>query len=194
VKARTLVATAARAHAVSVFDLAAAAATPAWSTPGTGSPVADLNTQIEAIVTSTGEFPTHILFGVTAWRHFVNHDKVADKFKSGVVNASTVQAAQLLMAPNVQFVVSPLCKDTAKPGVARNMASVYGANVFLVISPSSPTLYDPSFMKTFRTSESGVEAVKLYRDESRASDILAVDWSQDIQVVSTASVRRLTVT
>jgi hypothetical protein len=198
VKARTLVATAARAHAVSVFDIAAAglaaAATPAWSAPATGNPIADLNAQIEAIVTATGEFPTHVLFGVTAWRHFVSHDKVAEKFKTGVVNAATVQAAQLLMAPSVQLVVSPLCKDTAKPGATRSMAGVYGANVFLVISPASPTLYDPSFMNTFRTSESGVEAVKLYRDESRASDILAVDWSQDIQVVSTASARRLTVT
>ena len=196
-KIKTVVNSAIRAHGKKVFDKAAAglaaAATPTWSTPTTGNPISDLNAQIEAIVTETGEFPTHIVLGVTAWRYFVQHDKVAEKFKSGVVTPQTVQAAALLLAPSIEFVVSPLVADTAKPGATKSTAQVFGANIFIVISSPSPSIYDPSFMKTFRTQMGGVEAVRMYRDDSARSDIYAVDWSEDIQVVSTAAARRLTV-
>ncbi len=195
-KIKTVVHSAIRAHGKKVFDKAAtlaAAATPAWSTPATGNPISDLNAQIDAIVTECGEFPTHIIFGVTAWRYFVQHDKVSDKFKSGVVTPQTVQAAALLLAPSIEMVVSPLVIDTAKAGVAKSNSQVFGANIFLVISSPNPSIYDPSFMKTFRTGLGGVEAVRSYRDDSARSDIYAVDWSEDIQVVSTASARRLTV-
>jgi hypothetical protein len=195
-KIKTVVNSAIRAHGKKVFDKAAtvtAAATPTWSNPATGNPISDLNAQIEAIVDATGEFPTHIVLGVTAWRYFVQHDKVSDKFKSGVVTPQTVQAAALLLAPSIEFVVTPLVTDTAKPGVAKSTAQVFGGNLFILLSSASPSIYDPSFMKTFRTQMGGVESVRSYRDDSARSDIYAVDWSEDIQVTSTASVRRLTV-
>jgi hypothetical protein len=196
-KIKTVVNSAIRAHGKKVYDKAAAglaaAATPAWSTPTSGNPIADLNTQIAAIVDDTGEMPTHIVMGVTGWRYFVQHDKVADKFKSGVVSPATVAAASLLLAPGIEIIVSPLVVDTAKPGAAKSTAQVFGANIFLLISSPSPSIYDPSFMKTFRTQQGGVESVRMYRDDSARSDIYAVDWSEDIQVVSTASARRLTV-
>jgi hypothetical protein len=197
-KVRTVINSAIRAHGKKVFDKAAAglaaAATPAWSTASSGNPISDLNAQIEAIATETGEFPTHIVLGVTAWRYFVQHDKVADKFKGGVVTPSVIMAASLLLAPNIQFVVDPLVIDTAKPGATKSNSQVYGSNIFLMISSPSPTMYDPSFMKTFRTREGGVEQVRMYRDDKARSDIYAIDWSEDIQVTSTAGARRLTVT
>lgn len=196
-KIKTVVNSAIRAHGKKVFDIAAAglsaAATPAWSTPSSGNPISDINTQIDAIVTECGEFPTHIVMGVTAWRYFTQHDKIADKFKSGVVNPMTVKAAGLLLAPNIEFIITPLAVDTAKAGVAKSNAQVYGANLFIILSSASPSIYDPSFMKTFRRSTGGVEAVRSYRADNARSDIYAVDWSEDIQVTSTAGARRLTV-
>jgi hypothetical protein len=196
-KIKTVVNSAIRAFGKKVYDKAAAglsaAATPAWSNPASGNPISDLNTQIEAIVDATGEFPTHIVMGVTAWRYFVQHDKVSDKFKSGVVTPQTVQAAGLLLAPGIEFVITPLVTDTAKPGVTKSTAQVYGANLFIMLSASAPSIYDPSFMKCFRTGMGGVESVRSYRDDRNRSDMYAVDWTEDIQVVSTASARRLTV-
>ncbi len=196
-KVKTVVNSAIRAHGKKVFDKAAAslsaAATPAWSTPSTGNPISDINAQIEAIVTETGEFPTHIVFGVTGWRYFVQHDKVADRIKVGVVTPQTVKSAALLLAPDIEIVVSALVIDTAKPGITKSNAQVFGSNIFIVLSSPSPSIYDPSFMKTFRTQQGGVEAVRRYREDSARSDIYAVDWSEDIQVTSTAGARRLTV-
>ena len=56
----------------------------------------------------------------------------------------------------------------------------------------SPTLYDPSFMKTFRLRRGGVDVVRTYRDDAARSDILAVDWSEDIRVTSPVCARKLT--
>jgi hypothetical protein len=39
----------------------------------------------------------------------------------------------------------------------------------------------------------GVDNVRVYRAESNRSDILAVDWSEDIIVTSSACGRRITV-
>lgn len=196
-KIKTVVNSAIRAHGKKVFDVAAAglsaAATPSWSNPASGTPIADINTQIDAIVTATGEFPTHIVMGVTAWRYFVQHDKVADKIKIGVVTPEVVKAASLFLAPGIEVVVTPLVTDTAKPGASKSTAQVYGGNIFIIISSASPSIYDPSFMKTFRTQAGGVEAVRSYRDDSARSQIYAVDWSEDIQVTTTAGARRLTV-
>lgn len=196
-KVKTLVASALRSHGKKVFDKAAAGraadATPAWSTPSTGNPISDLNAQIDALVTDTGEFPTHIVMGPSAWRYFVQHDKVADKFKTGTVTPAVIAAASLLLAPGIEWVVSPLVTDTAKPGATKSNAQVYGANIFIVISQPNASLYDPSFMKTFRTATGGVESVREYRDDRSRSDIYAVDWSEDIQVVSSIAARRLTV-
>ena len=195
-KTKILVTASARGHAVAVATKAltlSAAGTPAWSDPAVGNPIADLNAQIQALNTAVGQMPTHIVFGLTAWLYFTNHNKVADRFKSGVVTPQAVKAAGLLVNPNIELVVTGLVRDTAKPGATKNTAEVYTSNVFIFFREASPTQYDPSFMKTFRTSGSGVEQVSMYRDERSSSDILKVAWTQDIRIVSSVSAKRLTV-
>jgi len=39
----------------------------------------------------------------------------------------------------------------------------------------------------------GVDSVRMYRDDQARSDVLALDWSVDVQVVATGMVRRLTI-
>lgn len=192
-KVKTLITTAARAHAVAVADAAAtlsAAATPTWSSGSTA--VADINGQIEAIVTAIGAWPTHIVMGVTAWKLFVGNSSVTDKIKSGIVTPDAIRVSGILLCP-AEIVVSPLIKDSAKPGAAKSTAQVYGSNVYLFHSTPSPTQWDPTWMKTFRTAEGGVEDVRMYRDDKAHSDIYQVNWTQDIKIVSSLSAKRLTV-
>jgi hypothetical protein len=47
-------------------------------------------------------------------------------------------------------------------------------------------------MKTFRLRRGGVDVVRTYRDDAARSDILAVDWSEDIRVTSPVCARKLT--
>jgi hypothetical protein len=69
---------------------------------------------------------------------------------------------------------------------------IVGQLLVLFHASQSPTLYDASFMKTFRTRRGGVDIVRTYRDDSHRSDILAVDWSEDIRVTSSVCARKLT--
>ena len=62
----------------------------------------------------------------------------------------------------------------------------------MFVGSANPTRYDPSFAKTFSIGGSSVEDVYTYRDDNCRSDILAVDWSEDVQVVSAACAKRIT--
>jgi hypothetical protein len=197
-KIETLVTSAVVSHEDKVFTaikaaVAAVGSKGVWSS-ASNDPVKELDEQIEAIAIETGMMPNRIVFGVGAWRVFRNHDKViARQPGAALIGVTNAQAAQMLLNPGVEIRVGVLSKDTAKFGAAKSASNIVGAEVFLYYASGAPTLYDASFAKTFRTRNGGVEAVRQYRSERNRSDILAVDWSEDIQVVSTACVRRLTI-
>ena len=193
-KTRLVVQAAARAHARKVIDTAAAGVSATAVTWSSGSAaLTNVNTAIETILKSSGRLPTDLVMGFGAWKHFVKNAEVAALFKSGVLTPDLVQSARLFLAPSLRITVSSLVYDTAKPGVPKANDLLMGSDAYLFVSSPNPTLYDPSFMKTFRTRPGGVEAVRIYRDERNRSDIIAVDWTEDVQVVSTAGVARLTV-
>jgi hypothetical protein len=173
--------------------VAAVGAKGVWSS-SSNDPVKELDEQIEAIAIETGMMPNRIAFGIGAWRVFRNHDKViARQPGAALIGVTNAQAAQMLLNPGIEIRVGVLSKDSAKIGATKSATNIVGAEVFLFYSSTTPTQYDPSFAKTFRTRSGGVESVRTYRADRNRSDILAVDWSEDIQVVSTACVRRLTI-
>ena len=79
-----------------------------------------------------------------------------------------------------------------KLGATKNTVNIVGQQLVLFHASQSPTLYDPSFMKTFRLRRGGVDVVRMYREDSARSDILAVDWSEDIRVTSSICARKVT--
>lgn len=163
-----------------------------WSS-ASNDPVAEIDAQIETIATNTGIMPNRIVFGLGAWTKFRNHPKVVAKFPGAVlVGVTTAQAASLLLNPGIEVRVGVLGKDSTKLGQTKSGTNVVGSEVFVFIGNDSPTVYDPSFAKTFMAGAGGVTSVREYRDESARSDIYAVDWARDIEVVSTACVKRIT--
>lgn len=194
-KIKTLVQSSRRSHAVKVYDKVAAALAGTGKTwNDAADPIVDIDAELLSIATTIGEMPNTIVFGLNAWSLFRNHSKVRARFPGAeVVGVNTVQAAQLLLNPSIKIVVSTLVKDTTKAGVAKSTAQVVGSAVWIFHSSPAPSLYDPSFAKTFRTNASGVDAVYRYRDDKARSDIYAVDWSEDIKVTSSVSASRLNV-
>ena len=69
--------------------------------------------------------------------------------------------------------------------------NIIGQQLVIFHASQSPTLYDPSFMKTFRLRRGGVDVVRMYREDAARSDILAVDWSEDIRVTSSVCARKV---
>lgn len=164
-----------------------------WSS-SSNDPIAEIDAQIEAITIATGMMPNRLVMGVGAWRAFKNHPKVVDRFPGfGGLSVTSQMAAGLFMNPTIEIRVGTLSKDTSKFGAAKSAVNIVGSQVYVFIGTNEPSLYDPSFAKTFRTTRSGVDGVYVYRDDRNRSDIIALDWSEDTQIVSTDAVRRIVV-
>lgn len=164
-----------------------------WSSVA-NDPVAEIDEQILAIATATGQMPNAIAFGVGAWSVFRNHPKVVARQPGAeLIGLTTEQGARMMINPGVEIRIGIMSKDAAKWGNAKNAANIVGLEVFLFLRSAAPNQYDPSFAKTFTIGAGLVAGVREYRDESARSDIYAMDWSEDIQVVSTECARRLTI-
>ncbi|HYE32534.1 MAG TPA: hypothetical protein VEH27_13975 [Methylomirabilota bacterium] len=174
--------------------LTAVASKGVWSNTS-NDPIAEIDEQIEAIAIATGMMPNTIVFGIGAWRTFRNHPKVLAKQPgAALIGVTTDQAAKMLLNPGITVHIGVLSKDTAKVGAAASKTNIVGSEVFIFHRSANPTEYDPSWIKTFSNGRGGVSAVRTYRDEKSRSDVLAVDWSEDVQIVSSISAKRLTLT
>lgn len=196
-KTQTLVSTAVISHEVEVLTKIRAAVSAVggvgvWS-DAAKDPVAEIDAQIDAIATSTGMLPNRLAMSLGVWRVIKNHPKVLGRQPGeGNIGVTHSQFAAMLLNPDIEIRVGVLGRDSARPGNAKNAVSIAGADLFVFFASDSPSVYDPSFAKTFRTRSGGVDQVRMYREDGSRSDVLAVDWSDDIQVVSTELVRRIT--
>ena len=163
-----------------------------WSSDS-NDPVAEIDAQIEAIAKDTGQLPNAILMGMTAWKLFRNNAKtVAKQPGATLIGLNQGQASAMLINPGVDIRLSTMAYDTTKEGKTRAQAFVNGDDVYIFVRSASPTIYDPSALKTFAGGRGGVSAVREYRDESSRSDIYAVDWSRDVKITSAISIERIT--
>lgn len=197
-KTRTLVISGATSREVKTVSLVTAGVSAVankgkWSDAAV-DPVLELDEQIEAIANATGMMPNAMVLGLGAWRILKNHPMVI-KRRQGAENASVDLSAfaAMLLNPSMQIKVGVLSRDTTKFGKAKNAENIVGAEAFMFLRSDNPTQYDPGFAKTFSIGSNSVEDVYTYRDDAARSDILAIDWSEDIQVVSTECARRLTI-
>lgn len=157
-------------------------------------PVKEINGQIEAIATNTGMLPTDIVFGLTAWKRFVDNAKVLGRMPG--INVQTMSpdraASMITLNPQIKVHVGTMVKDTTTIGETQSNAQLVGSDVYIFVRTAQPSIYDPGFAKTFMGGRHGIQSVRRYRDETVRSDVVAVDWSQDIQVVSSISGKRIT--
>ena len=198
-KTRTLVINASLAREKRVFDLvkanvAAAASKGVWSSDASANPIDEIDEQIEAIATLTGLMPNRMVIGLGAWRVLKNHANVIARLNGSPDKSVSLDAfAGMLLNPQIEIRVGIMSIDANKTGKAASKSNVVGSEIFLFHGSDNPTQYDPGFAKTFSVGANSVEAVRLYREERNRSDILAVDWSEDVQVVSTICAKRITV-
>lgn len=195
-KVRTLVINAALAREKKVFDLIKSGVSVAstWTSSGSDDPIDLIDAEIEAIANATGLLPNRMVIGLGAWRKIKNHAEVL-KRQSGTSNkgVSLDVFAGMLLNPMIDIRVGVMAYDTAKMGKAANKQNVVGSEIFIFHGNDNPTQYDPGFAKTFSIGANSVEDVRMYREEKVRSDILAVDWSEDVKVISTLCAKRIQV-
>lgn len=195
-KVRTLVINAALAREKKVFDLIKSGVSVAstWTSSGDDDPIDLIDAEIEAIANATGLLPNRMVIGLGAWRKIKNNAEVL-KRQSGTSNkgVSLEELAGMLLNPTIDIRVGVMAYDTAKMGKAANKQNVVGSEIFIFHGNDNPTQYDPGFAKTFSIGANSVEDVRMYREEKVRSDILAVDWSEDVKVISTLCAKRIQV-
>ena len=198
-KTRSLVVNASLAREKRVFDLvkanvAAAAAKGAGSSDATAKPIDEIDEMIEAIATQTGLMPNRMVIGLGAWRTLKNHPNVIARLNGSSEKSVSLDAfAGMLLNPQIDIRVGILSIDANKMGKSASKSNIVGSEIFLFHGNDNPTQYDPGFAKTFSIGSNSVESVRMYREERNRSDILAVDWSEDVQVVSSVCAKRITV-
>jgi hypothetical protein len=198
-KIRNLVGAAVLSHEKRVYDAiklakSATGSIGTWSNAANNDPVAEIDSQIEAIALATGRMPNRIVFGIGAWRYFRVHSKVISRQPGAqIVGVQPEFAGGLFLNPSMEIRVGVLAYDTTKMGATKSAANVVGSEVFIFYADDTPNQYDPSFAKTFTTAPGMVDAVREYRDDRAASDVYYVDWSADIQVCAADAGRRITV-
>lgn len=155
----------------------------AWSDADV-DPIKELDEELAAMTTRTGIMPNRIAIGLSAWIKLRHHPKVLAR-QPGSANqgVNLTQLAAMLAIPNLEIRLGTLSRDKNKFGKAKDAEQIFGAKVLLFIGSENPTTYDPSFGKTFGTNRSSVDSVYSYRDQPCRSDVYAVDWSEDPQVV-----------
>jgi hypothetical protein len=175
--------------------IAAVGGVGAWSGAGnTDDPIAEIDAQIEALATDTGMMPNRIVIGLPAWAAIRHNPQVIARFPGAAsVGVTRNQFASLLLNPDLDIRVGVLSYDENKWGKEKSAKNIVGSEMYLFHGNNTPTLYDPCFMKTFRTRRGGVDVVRTYREESSRSDVLAVDWTEDIKLTSGISAKRITV-
>ena len=192
-KTQTLVSSAVTSHEAKVFAALTALSAATNITLASDDPIAKLDEQIEALATDTGRMPNRLVIGLPLWNKLRNNAKVIARFPGAAsIGVTMAQFGSLLLNPSIDIRVGILAKDMAKLGGAKNNQNIVGQQLVVFHANASPTLYDPSFMKTFRLRRGGVDVVRTYRDDSARSDILAVDWSEDIRVTSPVCARKVT--
>jgi hypothetical protein len=192
-KTQTLVSSAVTSHEAKVFAALTALAAATNITLASDDPIVKIDEQIEALATDTGRMPNRLVIGLPLWNKLRNNAKVIARFPGAAsVGVSMAQFSSLLLNPSIDIRVGILAKDTTKLGAAKANVNIVGQQLVVFHANASPTLYDPSFMKTFRLRRGGVDVVRTYRDDSARSDILAVDWSEDIRVTSSVCARKVT--
>jgi hypothetical protein len=158
-------------------------------------PIDQIDEAIEAIGKATGMLPNRLAIGLGAWRIMRANAKVKTR-TTGVKTAGfgLQDFAACLLNPSIEIRIGVLVKDAYQFPKTKDTSNVAGDEVFIFYASPTPSTYDPSFAKTFRGGTGGVDSVRVYRDEAARSDVLAVDWAVDIQVIATSCVKRLTVT
>jgi hypothetical protein len=200
-KTRTLICNAAESHLDKVMTTVRASVSAVsnkgeWSDPNV-DPVLELDGQIEAIWLASGLLPNTLVLDFGAWMLLKNHPKVIARQPGAVVvGLKAEQLAAMLAAPGIRVEISTGVKAATGFGNAtKTKASALGGkSAWLMYTSIAPTQYDPSFCKSFSVSDEMFTNVTTYVEEQTRSDILAVDWSNDVQLISSLLVKRIDVT
>ena len=133
-----------------------------------------------------------LLIGATALQKICGHSDITGRYKSqskagGYYSPTLTDIAGMLMLP-VNAQVSLMVADANKNLDAASVDFLLGDKVLVFASVPSPTRYDTSFMKPFRTM-GGFMVPRYYQSEDKRQDLAGFDWSEDVATTNASASR-----
>lgn len=128
-------------------DPTAASLSAKWSDPSS-TPIEDIHTQADSILTNTGYLPNTLVVNNLGWFALKNHPDIVDRVKyTSSEPITTDYVARVLGLDNIY--VARGQKTSSKEGATDTFAAIFGKNALLVYVASSPGLWQPSGAYTF---------------------------------------------
>ena len=193
-KVLTLVRSSYLSHLSNVITVAQAGITAVagkgnWSSANV-DPIKEIDDQLVAI--SRYATPTTMVMDVAAWSLAKNNPNVTKRFIAGGFTLDMF--ASQLVVPNLKIELTSVAFNSLGFGnAAQTKKGALGAECWISCTSRAPTLYDPSFMKTFTVKAEMFGGVKEYRDEPVASQVYVLDWHAVPAIVASNLVSRISV-
>ncbi len=140
-------------------------------------PIQELKARMTAFHKRVGRKPNRMVFSPTAWDAFSEHPNVVSRVAG--TEAGTVDMVKLLrllgaVSTNgqvqLQVKVGDIVYDTAKFGKAASNSFVLGDQIWMTYAEDNASVDDPSGGKTFMLMGTGIEDVKVTRDDNAFTD------------------------
>lgn len=198
-KIRALLNKTALGHVLDVSSYVLANTTPIpargnWTTPEI-DPIDQLDEQLLALAQDCGSTShVKITMDVGAWNLLRNHPKVKARTQfTQVQNLSLQQLNEALIYP-VDLMAANVVYDTSRLGQASNKTRALAGVCLIHYSVPGATVYDPSAFKSFTVGNgSPVGNVYSYQAPNQLWTGHLLDWSRDIKLTSSLSIRRFNV-
>lgn len=164
----------------------AATATKTWSTPTSGTPLADIMTLVNTIRDASGNGGVMRMFlGNAAWKNFFAHGDVKGNLSYSTIPTMESVAAMLKPYGIDEFYIS----NTGASGT-----NILNAEVFIALCNDNGTLSDNSGMKQFRFEPTQAQDyLEVISDPIRSQEIVRLKWYYDLQITNSSGIKRYTI-
>jgi len=165
----------------------------AWSgsaTPGvlwsndTSTPLDDVETAVNSVVSTIGVLPNTGVLGRGLWRFLKNHPEILDRIKGSAGPNSpavvTLNAVAALMELD-RLVVGSAISDTAAEGAASSLSYIWGNHLLVAYVTRGPSLMEPSAGYVFTYENRRIER---FREDQEHQDVLTGYQSWDTKIVA----------
>jgi len=198
-KIRALMNTTALSHAGDVVDYVLANTTPIaargdWRSAEV-DPIDQINETLLALSLDCGSTKNiKITMDVSVWSGIRSHPKAKSRLVGVQVEFITMAQFKSLLIFDCDVEVSNVVVDQAALGAAANKARLFAGVMLFHYSIPNATVYDPSAFKTFTVGPGALmTGVRSYYAPSMLWRAHLLDWSRDIKLTSSLSVRRFNV-
>lgn len=148
-----------------------ASPTTQWSSD-TSSPLSDIDTAINGVVSVIGRFPNTLVMSWEVWKALRNHPDLLARIQY-VRSDAIIRPADLALWTGVpKILVGTQLYEKASEGASSSPAFVWGDQVWLGYVPPAPSLMTPSAGYVFTWEQ---RTVKRYRLDERHADKFEVE-------------------